>query len=259
MKPLLPPVIVNGTTISPERIAAEAQNHPAPKEKPGLAWKAAARALTIRELMLQEARARGLSPAPEEVAPGQLETDDEALIRQLLEQVVQPEPADDAALRALYHAQPDRFRAPSLYEAAHILFPRGSDMKALRARAEAVLAELRAAPRRFAELARSHSACSSKDSDGFLGQIGAGDTVPEFEAALTALDEGQISEPVETRFGLHLIRLDARARGAVLPFDSVLPKLREAHARAAWMRAARRFTVSLVENAAIQGVRMEAA
>lgn len=259
MKPLLPPITVNGTTISPERIAAEAQNHPAPKDKPGLAWKAAARALAIRELMLQEARTRGLAPAPEEVAPGQLETDDEALIRQVLEQSVQPEPGDEAALRKLYHEQPDRFRAPTLYEAAHILFARGDDMAALRARAQAVLGDLRAAPQRFAELARSHSACSSKDAGGFLGQLGPGDTVPEFEAALDALQEGQISEPVETRFGLHLIRLDARARGAVLPFEVVLPRLREAHARAAWMRAARRFTAELVAKAEIEGVTIQAA
>ena len=45
IKPLLPPVTVNGVTITPKRIAAEAQNHPAPKGKPGHAWKAAARAL----------------------------------------------------------------------------------------------------------------------------------------------------------------------------------------------------------------------
>ena len=58
MKPLLPPVTVNGVTISPERIAAEAQNHPAPKGKPGLAWKAAARALADIEGLDAETIAR---------------------------------------------------------------------------------------------------------------------------------------------------------------------------------------------------------
>ena len=259
MKPLLPPVYVNGVEISAERIAAEAQNHPAPKEKPGLAWKAAARALAIRELMLQEARARGLTPDPVEVAQGQVETEDEALIRQLTELAITPAPANETELRAIYDAHPDRFRAPSLYEAAHILFPRQDDMAALRERAETVLAELRAQPRRFADLARTHSACSSKDNDGLLGQLVQGDTVPEFEAALEVLDEGQISDPVETRFGLHLIRLDARAQGEVLPFESVLPRLRDAHAKAAWARAAAEFTASLVAQADLQGVRLQAA
>ncbi|WP_439561440.1 peptidylprolyl isomerase [Roseinatronobacter sp.] len=259
MKPLLPPVFVNGIEISAERIANEAQNHPAPKEKPGLAWKAAARALAIRELMLQEARARGLSPDPAEVAPGQFETEDEALIRQLSEAAITPAPADKTDLRRIYDAHPDRFRAPSLYEAAHILFPRQDDMAALRAHADAVVAELRANPRRFGEMARTHSACSSKDNGGLLGQLGQGDTVPEFEAALDALDEGQISDPVETRFGLHLIRLDARARGDVLPFDTVLPRLRDAHAKAAWARAAAKFTADLVAQAQIEGVSLKAA
>ncbi|MBR3369420.1 MAG: peptidylprolyl isomerase [Rhodobacteraceae bacterium] len=259
MKPLLPPVFVNGIEISAERIANEAQNHPAPKEKPGLAWKAAARALAIREIMLQEARARGLTPDPAEVAPGQVETEDEALIRQLSEVAIQPAPADEGKLRAVYDAQPDRFRAPTLFEAAHILFPRQDDMAAVRAHADAVLAQLRENPRRFGELARTHSACSSKDNGGLLGQLAQGDTVPEFEAAMDALDEGQISDPVETRFGLHLIRLDACARGEVLPFDVILPRLRDAHAKAAWARAAAQFTADLVAKASIEGVQLQAA
>jgi len=259
MKPLLPPVHVNGVEISAERIAAEAQNHPAPKNKPGLAWKAAARALAIRELMLQEARARGLTPDPAEVAPGQVETEDEALIRQLVELAITPADADEAELRRIYAAHPDRFRAPSLYEAAHILFPRQDDMDALRAHAESVLAELRDQPRRFAELARKHSACSSKDTGGLLGQLSVGDTVPEFEAALATLEEGQISDLVETRFGLHLIRLDARAQGEVLPFEVVLPRLRDAHAKAAWAQAAARFTAELVGRAEVRGVQLQAA
>ena len=259
MKPLLPPVFVNGIEISAERIAAEAQNHPAPKEKPGLAWKAAARALAIRELMLQEARARGLTPDPTEVSRGQVETEDEALIRQLTEAAIQPAPADEAKLRRVYDARPDRFRAPSLYEAAHILFPRQDDMSAVRAYAEGVLADLRTKPRRFGELARAHSACSSKENGGLLGQLGQGDTVPEFEAAMDALEEGQISDAVETRFGLHLIRLDARARGDVLPFDTILPRLRDAHAKAAWAQAAAKFTAELVAKAQIEGVQLQAA
>ena len=55
MKPLLPDVTVNGVLIDPTLIANEAQNHPAPQGKPGLAWQAAARALAVRTLLLQEA------------------------------------------------------------------------------------------------------------------------------------------------------------------------------------------------------------
>lgn len=258
MKPLLPPVTVNGVTISAERIAAEAQNHPAPKGKPGLAWKAAARALALREILLQEARARGLDPDPVEVAPGQWEVEEEALIRQLLDGAIDPETPDEGALRALYEAHPERFRAPSLFEAAHILFPAAAGDLAARAIARdaamQILAELRKSPRSFAKLAAQHSACSSRENGGILGQLSSGDTVPEFEAALATMEEGAISEPVESRYGFHLIRLDARARGEVLPFEAVLPHLREAREKAAWVAASRAFIAGLVARADVSGV-----
>jgi peptidyl-prolyl cis-trans isomerase C len=264
MKPLLPPITVNGTTISAERIAAEAQNHPAPKGKPGHAWRAAARALAMRELMLQAARERGIAPAPIELAPGKVETDDEAMIRQLLETEVAPAAPDDAALRARYEAQPDRFRAPSLFEAAHILIPANpGDTQAraqARARAKAVLSEAIAHPGRFADLARSHSACSSRDAGGLLGQLSSGDTVPEFEAALETLEVGRIAlTPVESRYGYHVVRLDARARGAVLPFEAVLPGLRAAEEKRSWVRAARAFGEDLIANARVTGIALRAA
>ena len=264
MKPLLPPITVNGTTIPAERIAAEAQNHPAPKGKPGHAWQAAARALALRELMLQAAQARGITPAPIEVAPGQVETDEESLIRQLMDAEVTPAPVDEAALRQRYDAAPDRFRSPTLYEAAHILIPVRPDDLAGKAQAkeqaEKLLEQVLARPDSFADLARRYSACSSRDAGGLLGQLTSGDTVPEFEAALEQLDEGRIAPaPVATRFGFHIIRLDARARGSVLPFDAVLPRLREAEQKAAWVRAARAFSERLIEDADVTGIALRAA
>lgn len=257
MKPLLPPVVVNGVTIDPGRIAAEAQNHPAPKGKPGHAWRAAARALAVRELLLQEARAQGITAEPAELAPGQWETAEEALIRALLDQEIQPDPVDETVLAAYHAAHPEQFRSPSLYEAAHILFAAAPDdakaRETARAEAGAVLAELCAAPRRFAELAARHSACSSKTSGGVLGQLTAGDTVPEFEAALATMEEGALTI-AETRYGLHIIRLDARARGEVLPFAAVLPRLREAHDKAAWLRASHDYIDGLIARARISGV-----
>ena len=83
--PLLSGIEVNGVAIPASLIAEEAQNHPAPSGKPGLAWRAAARALALREALLQEARARGLHPDPQELEPGRVETESEALIRQLLD------------------------------------------------------------------------------------------------------------------------------------------------------------------------------
>lgn len=252
-------VTVNGVTIAAEAIAAEAQNHPMPRGKPGWAWQAAARALVLREMLLQEARAQGVMPAPVELDEGKWETDEEAQIRQLLESTIAPAAIDEAQLRAAYDAAPDRFRGPSLFEAAHILFAAAPDdtvaRAAARQRADAVLAELKRDPRRFAALAAEHSACPSHTSGGVLGQLASGDTVPEFEATLGLMEEGTISEtPVETRYGLHLIRLDARVRGEVLPFTAVKPHLREAQEKADWVRASRAYVEGLAARAEITGI-----
>lgn len=248
--PLLSDVSVNGVAIPAARIAAEAQNHPAPPGKPGIAWRAAARALALREALLQQARAEGLLAEPAEVAPGQIETPDEALIRALIERSVRPEVPDEAALRALYDAQPDRFRAPPLWEASHILLTGEA-----RALAPALLETLAADSGAFAALARAHSACPSRNSGGMLGQIGPGDTLPEFESALRSLAPGQIAgQAVESRHGLHLIRLDAAAEGAVLPFAAVLPRLREAAEKAAWVRAARDYAEGVLARAEVTGL-----
>jgi peptidyl-prolyl cis-trans isomerase C len=256
---LQPDVIVNGEVIPAAAVAAEAQNHPAPRGKPGLAWRAAARALAVRALLLQEARSLGLTPAPRALGDGRRETDEEALIRAVLAARVTPDPVDEAAVAAAYEADPARFRGPALYEAAHILIPAApGDAGArtlARRQAQAVIDRLAADPAAFDRLAAEHSACPSRAEGGRLGQIASGDTVPEFEAALAAMEEGAIvAAPVETRYGLHVIRLDARAEGRVPPLAAVRHRLREALEKAAWTRAARAFTTALAARATLSGV-----
>ena len=62
----------------------------------------------------------------------------------------------------------------------------------------------------FAELARLHSEDTSGSRGGDLGWVSPRDTVPEFEHAMNALEPGQISDPVQTPFGWHLIQVLAR-------------------------------------------------
>lgn len=263
MKPLMSDITVNGETIPAALIASEAQNHPAPRSKPGMPWMAAARALAFRTLLLQEARNMGLAPDPQEVAEGQIETDEEALIRQVLDVALDPPEPSQAEIRAAYDAAPERWRAPTLYEAAHILFPvKPGDVVALakaQAAAGAVLAELQRDPHGFERLARENSACPSRDSGGRLGQLISGDTVPEFEAILDGLAEGKVTpEPVATRYGLHVIRLDARARGDVLPFETVASSIRVMLEKAAWAKAGRDFAAKLARDAEVTGISLSA-
>lgn len=262
--PLQPEVAVNGETIPAAAIAAEAQMHPAPRGKPGLAWRAAARALAVRALLRQEARRAGLAATPRDLGENRRETEDEALIRTLVETRVAPEPPSEAAVRAAYDRDPDAFRAPTLYTAAHILLaaPPGdaSARDAATGVARLLLAELAADPGAFERLAAEHSACSSREAGGRLGQIVAGETVPEFEAVLDRLEPGAIAaESVVTRYGLHVVRLDARARGEILPFERVAPRIREALERAAWARAARALVAQLAADAKIRGIDLRAA
>lgn len=57
----------------------------------------------------------------------------------------------------------------------------------------------------FADLAQAHSLCPSKANGGNLGPFGRGMMVPSFEEAAFGLDVGQVSDPVQTQFGWHLI------------------------------------------------------
>lgn len=79
----------------------------------------------------------------------------------------------------------------------------------------------------FAAMARQYSADGTASQGGELGWLYAGDTVPEFESAMNALQPGEISEPVRSPFGLHLIEVLERRT------DSASPQRLRSQARAA--------------------------
>ncbi|MCD1645348.1 peptidylprolyl isomerase [Aurantimonas coralicida] len=250
-------VVVNGETIASAAISAEAQNHTAPKGRPGIAWRKAAQALTIRTLLLQEAKVRGLDADPEELAPGRVETEDEAMIRAVLDEALTIAPVTDQAVQAEWARDPDRFRSEPLWDVSHILCacdPREKAASVIaEARAQAILARLDGDVKGFAFLARE-SDCGSKASGGHLGQLGPGDTVPEFEAVLRTLPEGGTTPaPVLSRHGWHIIRLNATAPGQVLPYETVRPKIAQALEKTAWARASREFIETLAARATITG------
>lgn len=254
-----PQIKLNGVVLPPHMIAAEAQHHPA--KSPAAAFQIAARALIVRTLLLEEAKRRGIVADPEMISPGKRETDDEAVIRMLMESAVVAREPDEADCIAFYEADPSRFKSPDLFEASHILFAaHPHDVDAYNAaitRAEALIAELQQKPSRFEALAREQSECDSRANGGRLGQIVKGDTVREFESALENLEEGQISpEPVKSRFGVHILKLDACACGQPLPYDYVRERIALFLAEKTWRKDVARFVKSLVANAEIEGIEM---
>ncbi|GLS04251.1 peptidylprolyl isomerase [Chitiniphilus shinanonensis] len=127
----------------------------------------------------------------------------------------------------------DAHRAELLGEqrdVAHILFevPKGAkpDVKAkVRAEAEKVLAELKANPGRFAELAKQYSKDpGSAANGGELGVFGAdASLVAPFKEAMFKLPKGQLSDLVESEFGFHIIRVnDIQAKST---FEQVKPQV----------------------------------
>jgi peptidyl-prolyl cis-trans isomerase C len=255
-------VSVNGIAIPRDAIARESQNHPA--AKPLLAWHAAARALVIRELLLQEARRLAIEATAMHDDAGRRETEEEALIRALIErEVVTPEPDEDSC-RRYYSQNRARFRSPAIFEAAHILFAadRGKSeaFAAVEREAKNVLAELRTQPHRFAELAHLHSSCPSAAQGGNLGQITAGQTTLEFEEALRTLSPGDLTAtPVATRYGLHIIRLDRKIEGRELPFEAVAAQIADYLRQSVRRRAGAQFVARLVSHAQIGGIALEGA
>ncbi|HLP67899.1 MAG TPA: peptidylprolyl isomerase, partial [Rhizobium sp.] len=108
-RPVLDAVSVNGVAIAESDILAEVQNHPA--ENPGAALLAAARALAVRELLLQRARERQIAVSPESDAEGRSETDEDAAIRRLIEEeVTAPSATTEECLR-FYENNRAKFRS----------------------------------------------------------------------------------------------------------------------------------------------------
>jgi peptidyl-prolyl cis-trans isomerase C len=256
------PVSVNGVVIPSAAIARETQHHQA--SDPDQAWMLAAQALAIRELLSQEAERLSIVAEPIEDGEGRRETPHEARLRALIEREVVVPSADEGACRRYYDANIRRFRSPDLFEAAHILFVAAPDDIAARVRAResamALVGQLAEEPAGFAAAAAAHSACPSSKQSGNLGQVSTGQTVPEFEAALRGMIPGLVhAEPVESRYGLHVVRLDRRVDGEVLPFDLVRDRIADYLDEAVRRRAQQQYVSILAGRAQVAGVDLAAA
>lgn len=252
--PAKPRIIINGVGITQAEIDAEVQYHPSASFFD--AQEEAARALVVREILLQRAAKLGLCTDPK--------TTPEKAIEELLAREVTVPEADAESCRRYYENNHRRFHTTPLFEAAHILFLAPPDDETAKAaslaKANKVLEEIKRNPGRFEALAAEYSACSSGKSGGHLGQLSKGQTLPAFEAALNNLQTGELcTAPVLTEVGFHIIKVHRRVDGAELPFEAVQGWIAGYLKNQSWQRAVKQYIQLLAGEADIKGYSIQGA
>ncbi|MEX0337576.1 MAG: peptidylprolyl isomerase [Arenibacterium sp.] len=125
--------------------------------------------------------------------------------------------ASDEDIQAAYDAQYADGTGGDEFNASHILVESKEE-------ADEIKAELDDGAN-FAETAKARSTGPSGPNGGELGWFGTGAMVPEFEQAVIALDVAQVSEPVQTQFGWHVIRLNDKRQSEAPPLEAVREEL----------------------------------
>jgi peptidyl-prolyl cis-trans isomerase D len=165
--------------------------------------------------------------AQDYVTPERVALDYVELDASKLEVNAQP---DDATLKERYEKDKTRYVSAEQREASHILVKVGGkggpdDQKAALAKADAIAKEAKGG-KNFAELAKQSSEdLGSKNQGGDLGWLEKGTTDEAFEAALFAMNKGDISDPVLSAEGYHIIELRDVRPGKTRSFEEVKPDL----------------------------------
>jgi peptidyl-prolyl cis-trans isomerase D len=143
-----------------------------------------------------------------------------AYVELSLEALAKAQPPSPEVLKTIYDAEKaSRFTTQEERKARHILISFGPDKAASKKKAEDLLAKIKAGGD-FAELAKANSDdTGSKTAGGDLGWVRRGQMVEKFEKALYGMKAGEVSDPVETEFGWHLIRLDEVKPSMIQPFE----------------------------------------
>lgn len=252
----MPIVRVNGVQMEADAIAREMQYHPAESQREAMFL--ATQALVLQELLLQRAREIEL-----QVQPRDNESIDETLVRCLLEQEVQVPAVTEAELELYYRNNPRKFTTPPLLAARHILLaadPQDSEGRSDQAQlARTLLQQLQQGAVGFDELVREYSDCPSREQGGELGQISTGQTVPEFEKQLLRLPEGLAGQAIESRYGYHLVEVQQRIEGQLLPFEIVRDKISAELGQRSWHKSVAQYLQILVAQANVEGIALQGA
>ena len=160
----------------------------------------------------------------------------------------------DADVRKFYDDNLQRFEAPEEVRASHILLrlPRdaGADLvKEKKKEARRLQREASKEGTDFAALAREHSEGPTAKKGGDLGWFSRKQMVPEFSTAAFRLEPGEVSDPVQSSHGLHVIKVHERKPERVRAYDEVATEIRESLERSRKRDAAIKFMAELREDA----------
>lgn len=169
--------------------------------------------MLLGDLILEKAKASNIEQSAD--YKDALKITQEQLIQKLYLEKLAKEHIDEKSLKDKYNQIISQTNEE--YDASHILV--ASEKEALSIKSKLEKGE------DFSKLASEHSL--DKHNDGNLGYFTLGQMVPEFEQALISLKIGEISQPVKTEFGYHLIKLKDKRKATIETFAQMRPKLVE--------------------------------
>ena len=145
-----------------------------------------------------------------------------------VDQVRQQVTVPQAEIEAFYKQNLAQYTTPEQVGASHILLKiEGKDEAAVRKQAEEISKRAKAGED-FAALAKQFSEDDSNNATGgSLGEFGRGTMVPEFEQAAFAMKAGDISDPVKTSFGYHIIKVEKSQPATTRPVEAVRSEIEE--------------------------------
>jgi parvulin-like peptidyl-prolyl isomerase len=134
----------------------------------------------------------------------------------------------DAEVEAFYKENPQRFVLDDVVTVREIVLLADTDAKkdAKRAEAEQVVERARAGED-FAELAKEISEAGTKAEGGMLGELKRGDLSEQLETVAFGLETDQVSDPIETRYGFHILKVEESVVGERILLDDAREGLRE--------------------------------
>lgn len=139
---------------------------------------------------------------------------------------------EDTEITLYYYLHPEKFNKPELRSARHILITINDDFaenqsEAARERLAGVAQRLRKQPNRFEEQALKHSECPTSLNGGSLGDVPQGTLYPVLDDLLFQMKPGDLSDPVQSEIGWHLLQCDAIQPAETLSFEQVKDDIRD--------------------------------